>query len=67
MQHIDLIIIFRLAAGIHREVHRDLEGKSVVADPEGNSAISEVSQEDRLEGSEIVDQGTIIKYVLPFA
>ncbi|KMT05031.1 hypothetical protein BVRB_7g171910 [Beta vulgaris subsp. vulgaris] len=52
--------LLRDTSGIHREVHRDLEGKSVVADPEGNSAISEVSQEDRLEGSEIVDQGTII-------
>ena len=44
----------------------NMERGGTIADPEGNSSISEVSQEDRFDESETVDQGAIIKYVLNY-
>ncbi|KAL2898663.1 Increased DNA methylation 1 [Bienertia sinuspersici] len=44
-------------------IHQTIEGTGTIADPEGNSAISDVSQEDLLEGSKAVVQGTLVKWL----
>ncbi|XP_021855185.1 uncharacterized protein [Spinacia oleracea] len=44
----------RDTSGVHLQVYRNIEGNSISDDPEGNSPISEVSQEDQIE-RELVD------------
>ncbi|CAO2825117.1 unnamed protein product [Amaranthus hypochondriacus] len=49
------------ASGTRPEAVCNMERGGTIADPEGNSSISEVSQEDRFDESETVDQGAIVK------
>uniref|UniRef100_A0A803KRG7 PHD finger transcription factor n=1 Tax=Chenopodium quinoa TaxID=63459 RepID=A0A803KRG7_CHEQI len=51
-----LLLMSRDVSGVHHQTPRNVEGNSVIDDPEGNSPISEVSQEDQLEGELANDQ-----------